>query len=80
MYDNLDGNVLNIVMPNTSLVFNNVYIYPDKSRVRDGADYLAALYFGEALNFKVRYDKTYSSIYSKCLIIHLSFSAYLLGQ
>ena len=41
-------------MPNTSLIFTKVYTYPDKTLVRAGADYMAALYLGEALNFKVR--------------------------
>ena len=53
-FDDFDGNVLNIVMPNTSLIFTKVYTYPDKTLVRAGADYMAALYLGEALNFKVR--------------------------
>ena len=57
-YDNLGGNILNIVMPNKSLIFSQVYTYPDKSQVRTGADYLAALYFGEALNFKPKYTVT----------------------
>ena len=51
-YDDFEGHEINIVMPNRSLPFANVYIYPDKSQVRAGADYLAALYFGRALNFK----------------------------
>lgn len=59
-YDNFDGNTLNIVMPNRSLIFSKVYTYPDKSQVRTGADYLAALYFGEALNFKPKYVLTES--------------------
>ena len=54
-YDDLDGHVLNIAMPNGSLLFSQVYTYPDKLRVRTGADYMAALYFGEALNFRPKY-------------------------
>ena len=54
-YENLEGNTLNIVMPNGSLIFSEIYTYPDKSQVRIGADYLAAVYLGEALNFKPKY-------------------------
>ena len=54
-YENLGGNTLNIVMPNGSLIFSEIYTYPDKSQVRIGADYLAAVYLGEALNFKPKY-------------------------
>ena len=54
-YDDLDGHELNIVMPNGSLLFSQVYTYPDKLRLRTGVDYMAALYFGEALNFRPRY-------------------------
>ena len=54
-YENLEGNTLNIVMPNGSLIFSKIYTYPDKSQVRTGADYLAAVYLGEALNFKPKY-------------------------
>ena len=46
---------MNIVMPNGSLIFSKIYTYPDKSLVRTGADYLAAVYLGEALNFKPKY-------------------------
>ena len=46
---------MNIVMPNGSLIFSKIYTYPDKSQVRTGADYLAAVYLGEALNFKPKY-------------------------
>ena len=51
-YGDFGGHEISIVMPNRSLPFANVFVYPDKSLKRTGADYLAALYFGEALNFK----------------------------
>ena len=54
-YENLEDNTLNIAMPNDSRTFSKVYTYPDKSLVRSGADYYAAVYLGEALNFKPKY-------------------------
>ena len=54
-YENLEDNTLNIAMPNDSWLFSEVKTYPDKSQVRCGADYLAAVYLGEALNFKPKY-------------------------
>ena len=56
-YENLGGNTLNIVMPNGNLIFSKLYKYPDKSQVRTGGDYLAALFLGEALNFKPKYEE-----------------------
>ena len=56
-YENLGGNTLNIVMPNISLIFSQLYKYPNKSQVRTGGDYLAALYLGEALNFTPKYEE-----------------------
>ena len=53
-YDDFEGHEMNIVMPNDSLAFSQVYTYPDKSLVRAGADYQAALYIGRALNFKAK--------------------------
>ena len=46
---------MNIVMPNGSLIFSKIYTYPDKSQIRTGGDYLAAVYLGEALNFIPKY-------------------------
>ena len=50
LYNNFEGKSLNIVMPNVTM-FSNTYLYPNKSKVRSGPDYLAALYLSEALNF-----------------------------
>ena len=54
-YENLEGNTLNIAMPNDSWLFSEIKTYPDKSQIRCGADYLALVYLGEALNFKPKY-------------------------
>ena len=56
-YENFQGITLNIVMPNGNLIFSKLYRYPNKSQVRTGGDYLAALYLGEALSFKPKYDE-----------------------
>ena len=71
-YENLGGNALNIVMPNISLIFSQLYKYPNKSQVRTGGDYLAALYLGEALNFKPKYDDKVEP-QSECYLCCLSF-------
>ena len=70
-YENLGGNALKIVMPNNSLIFDQLYIYPNKSKVRTGGDYLAALYLGKALNFKPKYDEKVEPLnqyYSSCFL------------
>ena len=45
---------MDIVMKNRSNIFNKVFIYPDKSKHRSGADFFAAQYLSQALNFKYR--------------------------
>ena len=63
---------MNIVMPNGNLIFSKLYMYPNKSQVRTGGDYLAALYLGEALNFKPKYDDKVEP-QSECYLSCLSF-------
>ena len=53
-HDDFEGQEMNIVMTNDSLPFSKVYTYPNKSLIRTGADYQAALYFKRALNFKFK--------------------------
>ena len=53
-YLNFKGHTMDIVMKNRSNIFNKVFIYPDKSKHRSGADFFAAQYLSQALNFKYR--------------------------
>ena len=53
-YINFKGHTLDIVMSNRSNIFTKVFIYPDESKHRSGADFLAAQYLSQALNFKYR--------------------------
>ena len=53
-YRNFEEHTMDIVMPNKSNIFTKVFTYPDKSKHRSGADFLAAQYLAQALNFKYR--------------------------
>ena len=53
-YKNFRGNALDIVMWETNLIFAKIWSYPDKSKIRSGADFIAAQYLSDALNFKYR--------------------------
>ena len=52
-YRNFEGHIIDIVMPNNS-IFVKLLTYPDKSKLRSGADFLAAQYLSQALNFRYR--------------------------
>ena len=53
-YNDFGGATVNVVMPNKSTIFAKAYSYPDKSKVRTGADFSAMHYLAEALNFKIQ--------------------------
>ena len=52
--NNLQGNDVTILIPHTSSIFGVKYPYPDKTSVLTGTDYFTALYFEQALKFKLR--------------------------
>ena len=52
--NNLQGNNVTILNHNASSIFGVKYPYPDKTSVLTGTDYFAALYFAQALKFKLR--------------------------
>ena len=54
MYDNLEGQMVEVVLPNVSHAFARVWTYPDNSTVRCGADFEAAKYLASALNFDLQ--------------------------
>ena len=54
MYDNLEGRMVKVVLPNVSHAFARVWEYPDNSTVRSGADFEAAKYLASALNFDLQ--------------------------
>ena len=45
---------MDIAMPNDSTVFAKLLTYPDEPELRTGADFLAAQYLSQALNFRYR--------------------------
>ena len=53
-YRNFGGHIIDIVMPNDSTIFAKLLTYPDKPELRTGADFLAAQYLSQALNFRYR--------------------------
>ena len=54
LYDNFGGATFKVVMPNISNSFAKVYTYPDQSKIRSGADFRAAHYLSQALNFNIQ--------------------------
>ena len=63
-YNYLQGNDVIILIHNASSIFGVKYWYPDKTSVLTGTDYFTALYFEQALKFKLRYIH---AGYSNCL-------------
>ena len=53
IHDDFRGQTVTIVLPNSTAGFSKVYVHPDKTPVRTGADFYAANYLAEALNFKL---------------------------
>ena len=53
-YNDFGRNAIIVAMPYQHTTFSKKYIYPDNSTVRTGADFWAAHYLAEALNFNIQ--------------------------
>ena len=51
-YENLRGATVRATLPNRTIMFAKMYVYPDGSRMRAGTDLEALKYLSLALNFQ----------------------------
>ena len=53
-YNYLQGNNVTVLIHNSSSIFCMKYVFPDRTSLFTGTDYFMALYFEQALKFKLR--------------------------